>query len=206
VIGVLKTALQHDLGWSETDYANLVLAFQNAHSVGMLLGGRLIDWLGTRVGFALARVAWSLAAMAHGMMTWLAGLPGGAFCLWFRRSRVLPASLKATAECFQEGTGWGDGNLHAGTNARRNYYAAHRTLDHDPLGLALGVLSNWRSGICLGGFVVMDLPKTRRAPTLLPRRIGIYSKWPTLRSKQNWMGEVALAPATVGTRAGKIHD
>jgi ACS family hexuronate transporter-like MFS transporter len=99
VIGVLKTALQHDLGWSETDYANLVLAFQNAHSVGMLLGGRLIDWLGTRVGFALARVAWSLAAMAHGMMTWLAGLPGGAFCLWFRRSRVLPASL---AECFQK--------------------------------------------------------------------------------------------------------
>src|SRR5437879_8523684 len=46
VLGVLKTTLQHDLGWNEIDYSNLVFAFQAAYAVGMLLVGRLIDRLG----------------------------------------------------------------------------------------------------------------------------------------------------------------
>src|SRR5205814_10196992 len=69
VIAVLKGTLQHDLGWSEIDYGNLVFAFQAAYAVGLLLVGRLIDSVGTRIGYALAMVAWSLASMAHGAMS-----------------------------------------------------------------------------------------------------------------------------------------
>ena len=54
VLGVLKTTLQHDLGWNDIDYGNLVLAFQAAYAVGMILVGRLVDRLGTRLGYALA--------------------------------------------------------------------------------------------------------------------------------------------------------
>src|ERR1700680_445053 len=43
VLGVLKTTLQHDLGWNEIDYSNVVFAFQFAYAVGMLGIGRLID-------------------------------------------------------------------------------------------------------------------------------------------------------------------
>jgi ACS family hexuronate transporter-like MFS transporter len=67
VIGVLKTTLQHDLGWSEIDYGNLVFAFQAAYALGMLLVGRFIDRVGTRLGYALAMAFWSLASLAHGM-------------------------------------------------------------------------------------------------------------------------------------------
>src|SRR5258706_16277505 len=63
VLGVLKTPLQHDLGWNEIDYSNLVFAFQAAYAVGMVAVGRLIDRLGTRWGYALAMVFWSLASM-----------------------------------------------------------------------------------------------------------------------------------------------
>src|ERR1700693_5961596 len=42
VLGVLNKTLQHDLGWSEIDYSNLVIAFQAAYAVGMLLTGRQI--------------------------------------------------------------------------------------------------------------------------------------------------------------------
>src|SRR5438270_11302320 len=65
VLGVLKTTLQHDLGWTEIDYGNLVFAFQTAYALGMVVLGRLIDRLGTRLGYALAMAFWSLAAMGH---------------------------------------------------------------------------------------------------------------------------------------------
>src|SRR5690242_4829183 len=65
VLGVLKATLQHDLGWSEIDYSNLVFVFQAAYAVGIVIAGRIIDWLGTRLGYALAMIFWSLAAMAH---------------------------------------------------------------------------------------------------------------------------------------------
>src|SRR6266852_7945450 len=54
VIGILKNSLQHQFGWSEIDYGNLVFAFQAAYALGMLVVGSMIDWLGTRIGYALA--------------------------------------------------------------------------------------------------------------------------------------------------------
>src|SRR6476469_3630002 len=67
VLGVLKTTLQHDLGWNEIDYGNLVFAFQAAYAVGMVVVGRLVDRLGTRLGYALAMAFWSLASMGHAL-------------------------------------------------------------------------------------------------------------------------------------------
>ena len=63
VLGVLNVTLQHELGWSQIDYSRLVNAFQAAYAVGMLVSGGFIDWLGTRVGYAVAMVFWSLASM-----------------------------------------------------------------------------------------------------------------------------------------------
>src|SRR5215510_3481211 len=57
IIGLLKTTLQQNLGWSEIDYGNLVFAFSAAYAAGMLAVGRLIDRVGTRLGYAIAMVA-----------------------------------------------------------------------------------------------------------------------------------------------------
>jgi MFS transporter, ACS family, hexuronate transporter len=100
VLGVLKTTLQHDLGWNEIDYGNLVFAFQAAYAVGMVVVGRLVDRLGTRLGYALSMVFWSLASMAHAL--------GGSFlsfvvvrsALGFGEAGVFPASIKTVAEWF----------------------------------------------------------------------------------------------------------
>jgi len=48
VLGVLKTTLQHQFGWGEIDYSNLVFAFQAAYAAGLLILGRLVDWLWLR--------------------------------------------------------------------------------------------------------------------------------------------------------------
>src|SRR3979490_3498274 len=64
VIGILKPTLQAQFGWSEIDYGDIVFAFQLAYAIGFLFAGRIIDRLGTKKGFSLALIIWSLAAMA----------------------------------------------------------------------------------------------------------------------------------------------
>jgi ACS family hexuronate transporter-like MFS transporter len=100
VLGVLKTTLQHDLGWNEIDYGHLVFAFQAAYAVGMLVVGRLIDRLGTRLGYALAMVFWSLAAMGHAVASSFGSFVAARSALGLGESGVFPASIKSVAEWF----------------------------------------------------------------------------------------------------------
>src|SRR5260370_36417928 len=92
VISALKTTLQHDLGWNEINYSNLVFAFQAAYAVGMLVVGRLIDRLGTRLGYAIVMVFWNLASMAHPLGTSLSGFLMARSALGCRGSESFPAS------------------------------------------------------------------------------------------------------------------
>src|ERR671913_654640 len=69
VIGILKPTLQAQFGWSEIDYADIVFAFQLAYAAGFLVAGRMMDRLGARIGFTIAIVIWSLAAIAHAEAT-----------------------------------------------------------------------------------------------------------------------------------------
>jgi MFS transporter, ACS family, hexuronate transporter len=100
VLGVLKHTLQHDLGWNEIDYGNVVFAFQAAYAVGMIVGGRLIDRLGTRLGYAAAMVFWSLASMGHAVAGSLSGFFAARTALGFGEAGVFPASIKTVAEWF----------------------------------------------------------------------------------------------------------
>lgn len=119
VIGFLKPTLQLQFGWSEVDYGDIIFAFQLAYAIGLLLAGRLMDRLGTRIGFALALMVWSIAAMAHagapafggpivamlggvGLVysTSVAGFMAARFVLGLGEAGSFPASIKAVAEWF----------------------------------------------------------------------------------------------------------
>jgi len=100
VIGILKTTLQHDLGWNEIDYSNIVFAFQLAYAIGLLLMGPVIDWVGTKVGYAFALVFWSVAAMAHAFAGSVLGFGIARFGLGLGESGNFPAAIKTTAEWF----------------------------------------------------------------------------------------------------------
>lgn len=67
VIGVLKTTLKTELSWTETDFGNIVFAFSAAYAIGYAAGGRLMDRIGVRLGYSLAVLLWSVAAMAHAL-------------------------------------------------------------------------------------------------------------------------------------------
>ena len=54
VIGILKPTLQSEFGWTEVDYGWIVFSFQTAYAIGLFFVGRLMDRVGTKIGFALA--------------------------------------------------------------------------------------------------------------------------------------------------------
>ncbi len=117
VIAVLKGTLQHELGWTEIDYGNLIIAFQFAYAAGLLFVGRLIDVLGTRLGYALSMIAWSLASMAFGVMNSMNGFLAARLALGFGEAGVFPASIKAVAEWFpKKERAFATGIFNAGSN------------------------------------------------------------------------------------------
>lgn len=119
VLSLLQPLLAEKFGWSNTDYANIAAVFQFTYAISMLFAGRLIDRLGTKWGFALALIIWSLAAILHAYAESLGELFSPAFValgivapvsvigfmiaralLGFGESGNFPAAIKATAEYF----------------------------------------------------------------------------------------------------------
>ena len=117
VLGVLKDTLQHDFGWNEIQYGNLVSAFQAAYALGMLVMGWVVDLLGTRLGYALAMIFWSLASMGTALANSLSGFKMSRYALGFGEAAVFPASIKAVAEWFpKKERALATGIFNAGTN------------------------------------------------------------------------------------------
>jgi ACS family hexuronate transporter-like MFS transporter len=117
VMSVLKTTLQHDLGWSEIDYGNLVFTFQAFYAIGMLFVGRLVDRIGTRKAYSLAMVFWSLASMGHAIARSFTSFLIARSALGLGESALFPASIKAVAEWFpKKERALATGIFNAGTN------------------------------------------------------------------------------------------
>src|SRR6478735_6934628 len=100
MIGVLKPTLQAELGWSETSYADIVFWFQAAYAIGYLSFGRIVDVAGTRLGYAIAFVIWTVAHVAHGAARSTLQFAVVRFALGIGESGNFPASAKAVAEWF----------------------------------------------------------------------------------------------------------
>jgi MFS transporter, ACS family, hexuronate transporter len=100
VLGILAPSLQKELGWSESDYGWITTSFTGAYAVGLILAGRLMDWLGTRKGFSLSVVCWSVAAMAHALASSVMGFCAARFALGLSEAGNFPAAIKTVAEWF----------------------------------------------------------------------------------------------------------
>ncbi len=100
VISLLKTTLEKEFSWSETDYSNIVIAFQLSYALGMLGAGRLIDKLGTKIGYAAAIISWSFAAIAHAFVKSTFGFFIARSALGITEAGNFPAAIKTVAEWF----------------------------------------------------------------------------------------------------------
>lgn len=100
VLSFLEKFLEGLFGFHSVQYSYMTTAFQVAYGIGLLIAGRLTDRLGTRKGFALAIVIWSLAAMAPGAATGTATFGAAMFFLGLGEAANFPACIKTVAEWF----------------------------------------------------------------------------------------------------------
>ncbi|MEG3175509.1 MFS transporter [Sphingomonas sp. RB3P16] len=166
MIGVLKPLLQADLGWRESQYADIVFWFQAAYAIGFLAVGRMIDVAGARVGYAIAFTFWTLAHVAHGFVGGVTQFAIARFALGLGESGNFPAGLKAVAEWFpQRERAFAVGIFNAGANVG----AIVTPLLVPAIALAYG----WRAAfIATGAFSVIWLVAwlaIYRRPTEHPR-------------------------------------
>lgn len=117
VIGLLKPILEQEFKWTESDYANIVFSFQLAYAIGLLLVGGLLDRIGLRLGYTLAVVLWSVAAVTHGLMRTVTGFCAARFGLGLAEAANFPAAIKAVGEWFpKKERALATGLLNSGTN------------------------------------------------------------------------------------------
>jgi ACS family hexuronate transporter-like MFS transporter len=100
VLGILAPDLQKEIGWSELDYGRIVIAFQLSYAVMMLAWGRIIDKIGTKLGFAIAVTWWSLAAMGTALARSALTFGIARFFLGVGEAANFPTSIKTVAEWF----------------------------------------------------------------------------------------------------------
>jgi ACS family hexuronate transporter-like MFS transporter len=117
VLGILSKDLQRAFAWSEVDYGNIVAAFNAAYALGLLLAGRLMDRFGTKIGYSVALIFWSLAAMAHALARSAFGFGVARAALGLGEAGNFPAAIKTVAEWFpKKERAFATGIFNAGTN------------------------------------------------------------------------------------------
>ncbi len=99
-LSIAVTAIQRDIPLSNTDFSLLQIAFLVAYGLMYAGGGALIDRLGTRQGFLLIMIWWSLACAAQGLAAGVRSLAYARFLLGVGEGGGFPAATKAVAEWF----------------------------------------------------------------------------------------------------------
>ena len=117
LIGLLKPILEIEFTWTETDFARIVMAFTAAYAVGLLAFGWFIDKVGTKVGYSVTIIWWSVAGMLHALARSAFGFGIARVGLGLGEAGNYPAAVKTVAEWFpQKERALATGLFNAGTS------------------------------------------------------------------------------------------
>jgi ACS family hexuronate transporter-like MFS transporter len=106
-LSVLAPHLKTEFGWTNADFAWLVIAFRIAYGGGQMFSGRLLDRVGTRAGLSLTVVCYSTVAILTSLASGLRSFAAFRFLLGLSESANWPGATKAVAEWFpRRESGW----------------------------------------------------------------------------------------------------
>jgi ACS family hexuronate transporter-like MFS transporter len=91
-----------ELKVSDVDYGHITFAFMLAYTIMNGVSGPLIDRLGTKLGYGLCVLWWSLAAMLHAFATGATSLGIYRFLLGIGEAGNWPGAVKVVAEWFPD--------------------------------------------------------------------------------------------------------
>jgi ACS family hexuronate transporter-like MFS transporter len=102
IFGLLKPELERIFHWTETEYSRMVMAFTACYALGLLAYGRVVDRIGTKLGYSIAVSVWSIVAMCHAAVRSTLGFGIMRALLGIGESGNYPSAIKTTAEWFPE--------------------------------------------------------------------------------------------------------
>ena len=99
-LSLLAPFLKLDYHWTNSDYANIAIAFRVTYSIGQSVFGRLMDRIGTRRGLTLTVTWYSIISMLTSLANGFLSFAGFRFLLGAGESANWPAATKAVSEWF----------------------------------------------------------------------------------------------------------
>jgi ACS family hexuronate transporter-like MFS transporter len=117
LFSVLIPVIREDLHISNEAYGYINASFQMTYTIGFLLMGKFIDKVGTRIGYMVSLIWWSIAAALHALSSGVMSLGFWRGMLGLGESGNFPAAIKAVAEWFpKKDRAFATGIFNAGTN------------------------------------------------------------------------------------------
>jgi len=138
VFSVLIPVIRQEIPFTAQEYGFLTGAFQAAYGVGNLVFGKVVDTVGTRLGYAVAVLIWSVAAAGHAMSGSVFEIGAWRAALGLGEAGNFPAAAKAVAEWFpRKDRAFAMGICVASTNVA--------AMAGPPLCIALSAAYGWRA-------------------------------------------------------------
>ncbi len=100
VIGLLKPTLTKVFGWDNTTFGTINGIFQFFYAFGLLAFGRIVDRIGSKLGYTFSIIIWSVFAMAHALARTTFGFTIARSGLGLGESGNFPSAIKTVAEWF----------------------------------------------------------------------------------------------------------
>ena len=117
LLSVLIPVIREEMHINDQQYGYINGAFQIAYTVGFLFMGKFIDRFGTRIGYAVSIVWWSIAAALHALASGVVSMSCWRALLGLGESGNFPAAIKSVAEWFpKKDRAFATGIFNAGTN------------------------------------------------------------------------------------------
>lgn len=100
ILSLIKPILDEQLKWTNTEFGYVNSAFQAAYGIGLLAFGWFVDKYGTKIGYTVSIIAWSISAIAHAAVGSVSGFINARIALGLGEGGNFPSAIKATALWF----------------------------------------------------------------------------------------------------------
>jgi ACS family hexuronate transporter-like MFS transporter len=182
-LSVMAPVLLQRFHITATSYSHIIFAFMLAYTLMNGVSGRLLDRLGTKVGYALTIAFWSSAELLHAFTAGAMSLGIFRFLLGIGEAGNYPAGVRLIAE-------WFPAQERSHASGIFNSGASIGAIVAPPLLAAIALLSGWRTAFIVVGlsgflwlfawFILYQEPPARIANghvNRLPLRVLLHSRF-----------------------------
>jgi ACS family hexuronate transporter-like MFS transporter len=100
ILALIKPILDEQLHWTNEQYGLTISFFSAAYAASLLIFGWFVDRFGTKIGYAVSILAWSIAAIGHALVTSVSGFYVARIALGLGEGGNFPSAIKAVALWF----------------------------------------------------------------------------------------------------------